>query len=251
MSITFHSDGSIAHLTNGTISYVIELLDHTYLLPPVFRPGHSRLAPVQGHQSQQTQLYHPVCRQPQNLYFDALPFEYPTPGRGDYRLPALIAEGPSGAAVVDLKFCSWQVLPQKPSVPGLPMTFSAPDESETPEIVCSAPVAGIKVHLYYTIFRDLNIITRHQRMENTGNTAIRLRNVQSLSLELPARDYELLTLYGCHAKEVNQSRALLHQGVRRPRQLLWFQQSASPALFCPLTDPETADAKPAKSTDFS
>ena len=31
MSITFHSDGSIAHLTNGTISYVIELLDHTYL----------------------------------------------------------------------------------------------------------------------------------------------------------------------------------------------------------------------------
>ncbi len=36
MSITFHSDGSIAHLTNGTISYVIELLDHTYLLHRYF-----------------------------------------------------------------------------------------------------------------------------------------------------------------------------------------------------------------------
>jgi len=36
MSITFHSDGSIVHLTNGTISYVIELLDHTYLLHRYF-----------------------------------------------------------------------------------------------------------------------------------------------------------------------------------------------------------------------
>lgn len=215
MSITFHSDGSIAHLTNGTISYVIELLDHTYLLHRYFgqaiRAWHGTGVTNPSKRSYTTEYADGT----QNLYFDALPFEYPTPGRGDYRLPALIAEGPSGAAVVDLKFCSWQVLPQKPSVPGLPMTFSAPDESETPEIVCSAPVAGIKVHLYYTIFRDLNIITRHQRMENTGNTAIRLRNVQSLSLELPARDYELLTLYGCHAKEVNQSRALLHQGVQR------------------------------------
>ncbi len=215
MSITFHSDGSIAHLTNGTISYVIELLDHTYLLHRYFgqaiRAWHGTGVTIPSKRSYTTEYADGT----QNLYFDALPFEYPTPGRGDYRLPALTAEGPSGAAVVDLKFCSWQVLPQKPRVPGLPMTFSAPDESETLEIVCSDPVAGIKVHLYYTIFRDLNIITRHQRMENTGNTAIRLRNVQSLSLELPARDYELLTLYGCHAKEANQSRALLHQGVQR------------------------------------
>lgn len=215
MSITFHSDGSIVHLTNGTISYVIELLDHTYLLHRYFgqaiRAWHGTRVTIPSKRSYTTEYADGT----QNLYFDALPFEYPTPGRGDYRLPALTAEGPSGAAVVDLKFCSWQVLPQKPSVPGLPMTFSAPDESETLEIVCSDPVAGIKVYLYYTIFHDLNIITRHQHIENTGKTTIRLRNVQSLSLELPARDYELLTLYGCHAKEANQSRSLLHQGVQR------------------------------------
>ena len=57
MSITFHSDGSIAHLTNGTISYVIELLDHTYLLHRYFG-----LARYRGHHSQQAQLYHRVCR---------------------------------------------------------------------------------------------------------------------------------------------------------------------------------------------
>lgn len=144
---------------------MIELLDHTYLLHRYFsqaiRAWHGTGVTIPSKRSYATEYADGT----QNLYFDALPFEYPTPGRGDYRLPALTAEGPSGAAVVDLKFCSWQVLPQKPSVPGLPMTFSAPDESETLEIVCSDPVSGIKVHLYYTIFRDLNIITRHQRME--------------------------------------------------------------------------------------
>ena len=106
MSITFHSDGSIVHLTNGTISYVIELLDHTYLLHRYFgqaiRAWHGPGVTIPSKRSYTTEYADGT----QNLYFDALPFEYPTPGRGDYRLPALTAEGPSGAAVVDLKFCS-------------------------------------------------------------------------------------------------------------------------------------------------
>lgn len=80
MSITFHSDGSIVHLTNGTISYVIELLDHTYLLHRYFgqaiRAWHGTGVTIPSKRSHTTEYADGT----QNLYFDALPFEYPTPG---------------------------------------------------------------------------------------------------------------------------------------------------------------------------
>lgn len=90
MSITFHSDGSIVHLTNGTISYVIELLDHTYLLHRYFgqaiRAWHGTGVTIPSKRSYTTEYADGT----QNLYFDALPFEYPPPR--PRRLPSACAD---------------------------------------------------------------------------------------------------------------------------------------------------------------
>ena len=61
MSITFHSDGSIAHLTNGTISYVIELLDHACCpthIGQAIRAWHGTRVTI----PRPTRLCHRVCR---------------------------------------------------------------------------------------------------------------------------------------------------------------------------------------------
>lgn len=95
--------------------------------------------------------------------------------------------GPSGAAVIDLKFHSWQILDHKSQEKSLPMSYDNKDESETLEVVCLDSISGVKVYLYYTIFKNINIITRHQRIENVGKSIIHIENAQSLSLELPAK----------------------------------------------------------------
>ena len=80
------------------------------------------------------------------------------------------------------------------------------NESETLEVICEDDRAGIRLFLYYTIFENYGIVLRHQKVENYGKQTVFLQNIQSMSLELPAEEYELMTLYGTHAKEANMQR---------------------------------------------
>ena len=69
--------------------------------------------------------------------------------------------------------------------------------------------------LYYTVFENLGVVARHQRVENFGRQMLMLENVQSASLELPAGPWELLALYGTHAREANRSRCAMQPGIRQ------------------------------------
>lgn len=212
MSITFDDKQNTVHLTNGRISYVMQLLDGKYLLHRYFGPAvrnwHGTGVPQPSKRSYTTEYGD------SRLYFDALPWEYPTRGRGDYRLPAMTVAGSAGAPVSELHFRSWSILEQKPQSDTLPVTFSSNDESETLAVECVDPVSGTQLILYYTIFRDVDVIARRQRMVNIGSSPVRITNLQSLSCTLPAGSYDLVTLYGCHAQEANLNRAPLHQGVQ-------------------------------------
>lgn len=125
----FDEKQSTVHLTNGRISYVMQVLDGKYLLHRYFglalRGWHGTGVPQPTKRSYTTE-YGNSC-----LYFDALPWEYPTRGRGDYRIPAMSVTGTAGAPVSELLFRSWRVLDKKTGSDTLPVTFSADDESET------------------------------------------------------------------------------------------------------------------------
>ena len=57
-----------------------------------------------------------------------------------------------------------------------------------------------------------------------------------MSLELPAKEYDCLILYGTHAKEANRERFPLHHGVQRIESV---RGSSSPQYqpFAALLDP--------------
>ena len=122
--------------------------------------------------------------------------------------------GYAGAPVSELIFRSWRILDEKPESATLPVTFAAAGESETLAVDCFDEVSGGTLTLYYTLFADADIIARQQRIVNTGQAPVRITNLQSVSLCLPAASYDFLTLYGCHAQEAQQNRSPLHQGVQ-------------------------------------
>ena len=213
MKITIDENRRTAVLNSGTVSYVLEAgnyLVHRYFGRALrdYRgcgtPAYYKRAYSTTHD----------CSVP-NVSFDDFPFEYPVRGRGDFRIPALTVEQASGVQVVEPQFRGWRIIEGKPGLPGLPSTFAGDTPAQTLEVVCEDEQAGLRVLLYYSVFEGLDIIARHQRFENTGKQTLILHNAQSASLELPARPFEFLSLYGTHAKEANRSRFPLHHGIQR------------------------------------
>lgn len=204
-----------AHLTNGIISYIIQVVDGRYLVHryfgPALRSWHGGGQPVYYKRGYNT--CHDDCTVP-NVSFDDFPFEYPARSRGDFRIPAIEVEA-GGVCHTQLDFVSWRALDRKPALEGLPATFGAPGETATLEVTLADSAAGLTVRLYYTLFAGLGILARHQVAENTGHRPLILRNFQSASLELPAQLWQMLILYGTHAKEANLQRFPLHHGVQR------------------------------------
>ena len=241
MSIIFDETQQILHIKNKAVSYIMEIVDGKYLVHRYFgkaiRSYHKTGIPKYFKRGYATE--HEISIP--HASFDDLPFEYPVREHGDFRIPAFEAEPASGITYSEFHFSSFEVQKGKPEIPGLPSVFASEEESETLKIICKDSSAGIQICLFYSIIGDLGIVLRHQAIQNIGQKPVKLHNVQSLSLELPAQPYEVLSLYGSHAKEANKNRFPLHHGIQRFESL---RGSSSPqnqpffALMSPGTSPE-------------
>lgn len=230
----------IVHISNSKISYVMEVIDGKYLIHRYFgktiRKYRGTGIPLYFKRGYNTSHRCSV----ENVSFDDFPFEYPVRDSGDYRIPAISVVTESGIRHADFRFEEWRVLPDKPSLPGLPSIMAKEGGAETLEVVCRDETAELKLYLYYTILPDIGVLMRHQKLENTGDRPICIENIQSMSLELPAKEYDCLILYGTHAKEANRERFPLHHGVQRIESV---RGSSSPQYqpFAALLDPGTTE----------
>jgi alpha-galactosidase len=137
-----------------------------------------------------------------NRVGEPIPLEMPTPGSGDFRIPALVVEGADGSSVLALAYREHRILAGKPPIPGLPATYTeSDDEAKTLELLLADEPSGLEVRLQYTIFRDLPAIARSARIRNGGRARARLTTAMSASLDLPDADWELVQLSGAWARE--------------------------------------------------
>lgn len=240
MSISFLEDKKIVHIKNAFVSYVMEVVDGKYLTHRYFGKAIRKYRGCgETHYYKRGYCTEHECSIA-NVSFDDFPFEYPVRGHGDFRIPAFAVTQEDGTDFTELCFKSWRVLEGKPKIPKMPATFAGEDEAETLEVICEDDTAGIRLYLYYTVFTDAGIIARHQRVENIGNQTVILKNIQSISLELPARDYDWLSLYGTHAKEGNINRFPLHRGIQRMESVRGSSSHQHQSFFA-LMEPRTTE----------
>ena len=128
--MTIHWDAAARewHLENGRTSWAMRVLENGWLghlhAGAPLRPGTSRRhlgpAPFEGFT---------------NRVGEPVALAVPVPGVGDFRVPALVVEGPDGSTVLDLRYATHRIVPGKPELPGLPSTYAeAGDEAETLEV---------------------------------------------------------------------------------------------------------------------
>jgi len=168
-----------------------------------------------------------------NRVGDPIPFEYPTTGTGDYRVPALTVELADGSGVIDLAYVDHRIVAGKPGRAAddrLPATYvEADEEADTLEVTLADEPSGLRVELSYTIFAGRPVIARSATIHNGGTTRIRLTAAMSAALDLPDARWELVQLSGAWARENH----VVSRELRPGRQSVGSDRGTSSAMHNP------------------
>ncbi|HYM84975.1 MAG TPA: alpha-galactosidase [Candidatus Dormibacteraeota bacterium] len=194
------------HLRNGLISYVLRVLEDgtlggAYVGGPLGEGSVAHAAPRFAGFA--------------NRLGDAVALEYPTPGIGDFRAPALVIEQPDGSTALKPAYVGHRIVAGKPQLDGLPSTYvEAAAEADTLEVDLRDEPSGVDVALRYTIFGGRAAIARSAVIRNGGERAITIRCAMSASLDLPDSEWELVRLSGSWARERHVVRTRLASGTQ-------------------------------------
>ena len=143
---------------------------------------------------------------------DTLPQEYTAYGNGDYRINGLETEQADGSDTANLKYESYEISKGKYSLKGLPAMFAKEDEAETLEIVLKDHASGLRAHLLYGVFPQLDVITRAVRLENTGTAPVTVKKAMSMEMDYEYRKLDAVHFYGKHNMERQMERTHLGHG---------------------------------------
>lgn len=145
---------------------------------------------------------------------DVLPQEYSGYGNGDYRINSLEVEHMDGSDAVHLRYESHRMWEGKYSLHGLPAMYGNEEEAETLEITLYDRLSGLRVHLLYGVFPELDVITRAVRLENQGKDPVKIQRAMSMEMDYPNRHMDFIHFYGRHTMERLMERLPLHYGVQ-------------------------------------
>lgn len=211
-NITFPEDITMFQLDAKGTSYIFGIIDEGYLIHGYFGKkicGDDLtylLRLIENPWVPKTNM------RDKGTFMDATAFEYPCHGTGDYREPCLMVMDDEGMTATDLRYVSHKVYKGKPALEGLPATFANENEAETLEITCIDKHTGLEAVLVYTVFNDLDVITRSVRLKNTGGASLNVKRVLSMCVDLDNDGYDMITLNGSWARERCIERCRLHHG---------------------------------------
>jgi len=215
MSIQYHSTEQIFHLQGKETSYVIQLVKgfpvHVYW-GRLIRDG--QLANLIQYRERASFSPNPF---PENraISLDTIPLEYPAYGSGDFRHPAYQIQLPNGTTVTEALYRQHRIYSGKPKLEGLPATYvEQQEEADTLELELFDPVAGLTILLSYTIFNELNSITRSVRFINEGTQDLKILRALSMSVDFHDSDYDILHLSGAWTRERHIERRALASGMQ-------------------------------------
>lgn len=145
-------------------------------------------------------------------FYDSFPMEYSTHGLGDFRESCLQVRTKGGHTACKIQYISHEIIKGKPSLPGLPTTFGSKEECTTLNLTCMDLVLNIQVILTYTVFENIDAITRSVRVKNCSKDKINLTKVLSSCVDFDGMDYDVITMHGSWARERHVQRVPVRYG---------------------------------------
>ena len=132
-------------------------------------------------------------------------------GFGGFRQPSLkIQHGVSD--VTRFEFLKAEVVKGISLESKLPYPHSL-EKAETLIFTLVDKVADLELKLYYTVVEDNNTIVTYSEVINNSNQAVVIHRALSAMADVPARDYDVVTLQGAYAREKTVRRQRVEQGI--------------------------------------
>ena len=132
-------------------------------------------------------------------------------GLGDFRQPSLkIQHGVSD--VTRFEFSKAEVVKGISLEGKLPYPHSL-ENAETLIFTLVDKVANLELKLYYTVVEDNNTIVTYSEVINRSEQAVVIHRALSAMADVPARDYDVVTLQGAYAREKTVRRQRVEQGI--------------------------------------
>ena len=139
------------------------------------------------------------------LSMDMVPLEFSFPHKGDYKSTPILLKNEKFGYVFDFKYHHFEIREPKP-LEGLPTPHKANDELV---VVLKDEKANVELELHYLVFEDSNVICRNVVVVNNGDLELSVLKALSYQLDLVNREFELTTLSGGWASEMNQQKQQL------------------------------------------
>ena len=138
--------------------------------------------------------------QNKELSMDNVLLEFSFPHKGDFRSTPILLKNEKFGYVFDFKYHHFEIRKPEP-LEGLPTPHAANDELI---IFLQDEKANIELELHYLVFEEANVICRNIVIKNNSELELSVLKALSYQLDLVNREFELVTLSGGWASEMNQ-----------------------------------------------
>jgi len=144
---------------------------------------------------------------------ESLCLEWSGTGMGDYRDSPIEVVDADGSYRCDFVYQSHEVQPGAMTSVQLPAAYAEAGQADTLRVTLADEAAGLEAVLEYTAFPDCDVIARRTILTNRGTKPVSIRRLASLTLDLPNRDFRLLSFYGDWSKEMHLQDHSLSHGI--------------------------------------
>lgn len=132
-------------------------------------------------------------------------------GFGDFRCPSLKIQHDNNE-LTQFKLKDSHILHGVVEATGLPSPHST-ESAETLVFVLEDEFAKLRLMLYYTAYADRATISTFAKISNLSDKAVVINRALSTMLDVPASNYDVITLQGAYAREKTVRRQKVEQGI--------------------------------------
>lgn len=182
--------------------------EHTALLLQITRYGHVELlhygSPVSMGDAPALSARRTMPYGSQVVYteeaptycLDNIPLLWSGVGKGDFRTPPMELELPDGTLTTDFIYQGCTLRAGTLPTVGLPAAYDETGRAETLILSFQEKKFALRLELIFTVFPAADAITRRTVLYNDETTPITIRRLMSQQIDLPQREYKMLTLDG-------------------------------------------------------
>lgn len=216
MAIIYHAKQNVFQLNGKDSTYLIGIYNNKYLLSlyygkkiEILNPDRLMVFRELGFSPSPNE-----CFYQRNISLDTMPQEYPSYGYGDFRIPAIMIEQQDGSRILDLAYDGYEILSDKVAIEGMPSLLQD-DNCDVLKIKLIDKLTNVVIKLYYNVYGNRDVITRHVVIENNGKQAVLINKVMSCSFDLRDNNFNLIQLTGTHCEERHIEVSPLRHGISK------------------------------------